>query len=413
MGLSRRRCVQSQAAGESSDMQPSIPSDTKAERIFPCQRPHHDGRQTTPPSFAPRWRRSLLVLGAGAALFACSASRSDVGRATPGPNAGADAGETDEDAGVGALGDATPLAAPGTWSSVPVAPGYVVPVLSASANGVWVTLSNFLASASPKTTDTITIKVGRLEPSGAYVNVDSWTDQRITFTLALPATLAPLSPTTAVVGGEGLFAIVGGGARQDISGPSSGVRSLFAVSPSDIWAGNRTAQLLHYTALDGSMVRHNLSDLDSVEGLWIGRGMLYLATDAGLRVVTLPLADRAEGIPSKQLVPGSFYAIAAAATDDAFASGADGAILHFDGSSWTHQASGVKGDMRGLAVAARDDAWASNGDVLLHYDGVRWSRVSAPVTGIIDGLAALPDGELWMTIDGLLHHRSPGPVGEE
>jgi hypothetical protein len=70
---------------------------------------------------------------------------------------------------------------------------------------------------------------------------------------------------------------------------------------------------------------------------------------------------------------------------DVFAAGNDGQILHYDGSTWTAQATPVTAPVWGLWVEAPDDAWAVGGNVfpgeppfVLRYDGATWTKQDIP-----------------------------------
>jgi hypothetical protein len=147
-----------------------------------------------------------------------------------------------------------------------------------------------------------------------------------------------------------------------------------------------------------------------VRGLWQSTSALYLATVMGVRSVTLPLAPGWSGVTTRAVV-GDFAAIAGSADDDAFAVGKDGVIAHFDGASWTTQASGTTSALGAVAARRKDDAWASSDTALLHYDGTNWSTVNEP--GMPKGassVALAADGTVWAASGGKLLRRSPGLV---
>jgi hypothetical protein len=99
---------------------------------------------------------------------------------------------------------------------------------------------------------------------------------------------------------------------------------------------------------------------------------------------------------------------------DVWAVGDQGALLHWDGSSWTRHASPA-GPTIGLnAVAGRSskDAWAAGEQgTLLRYDGTSWSRVQLPITDTLYGLWLDPGGELWAVGDNGVSLRLPSASG--
>jgi hypothetical protein len=80
---------------------------------------------------------------------------------------------------------------------------------------------------------------------------------------------------------------------------------------------------------------------------------------------------------------------------DVFVGGYEGAILHFDGSTWRLQDTPTTEPVWGLWAVAPDDVWAVGGDnnstnppFVLHYDGNAWSAVTLP-TLVRPGVHAL------------------------
>jgi hypothetical protein len=60
---------------------------------------------------------------------------------------------------------------------------------------------------------------------------------------------------------------------------------------------------------------------------------------------------------------------------DVYAVGDEGAILHFDGTSWSRMRSGTSENLEGIWGVAPDDIWALGSGVVLHFDGVSWTSV--------------------------------------
>ena len=58
---------------------------------------------------------------------------------------------------------------------------------------------------------------------------------------------------------------------------------------------------------------------------------------------------------------------------DVFAVGGGGTILHYDGNTWSAQASGTTGTLFGVWGSSATDVFAVGGDsTILHYDGTNW-----------------------------------------
>lgn len=73
----------------------------------------------------------------------------------------------------------------------------------------------------------------------------------------------------------------------------------------------------------------------------------------------------------------------ARASDDVWAVGDQGTVLHFDGVTWRAAQSGISDDLFGVWAAGPNDVWATGGSgnpsqdvgVILHFDGAAWSVV--------------------------------------
>jgi len=73
------------------------------------------------------------------------------------------------------------------------------------------------------------------------------------------------------------------------------------------------------------------------------------------------------------------------AANDVTMVGNQGTVLHWDGASWTQQATPTTQNLWGVWGAAPDDLWSVGGDgladgqaTLLHWDGSTWSTVALP-----------------------------------
>ena len=72
-------------------------------------------------------------------------------------------------------------------------------------------------------------------------------------------------------------------------------------------------------------------------------------------------------------------------SDDVFVVGNGGTVLHFDGTSWSRQTSGVDRDLWGVWGNSPDDVWAVGGNgredgqaTVIRFDGMTWSAVMQP-----------------------------------
>jgi hypothetical protein len=182
--------------------------------------------------------------------------------------------------------------------------------------------------------------------------------------------------------------------RQGLTGSS--VNGVWEHTPTDIYAvGNATGStntILHNDGTGWSFVNTGLSlpfGYQSVYGvsgtdLWtVGGGALNLFTVADDGEIW-----RNTGIWGAMTsgTSGALYAINGSSTTDVWSVGAAGTVLHFDGTTWTTQTSGVATALRGVYAAVPGTAVADvyavgDNGVVLHTNGASsasWLAMPAP-----------------------------------
>lgn len=121
------------------------------------------------------------------------------------------------------------------------------------------------------------------------------------------------------------------------------------------------------------------------------------------------------------------------ASDDVFAVGRGGSVLHWDGSVWTALDSGTTRDLWGVWGNSPTDLWIVGGEVtgtwplVLHYDGTAFTEVPVAAEQNVRGGVSLfkvwgIDGQVWAVGDlGLILHwdgtswveQSAGPLAND
>jgi hypothetical protein len=87
----------------------------------------------------------------------------------------------------------------------------------------------------------------------------------------------------------------------------------------------------------------------------------------------------------------TLYAVSGVSATDAWAVGAAGTALHYDGTTWKRYATPTVQSITSLSVVASDDVWAAAADYVLHWNGQTWSTVGAthlPLTPSVWGESA-------------------------
>jgi hypothetical protein len=75
------------------------------------------------------------------------------------------------------------------------------------------------------------------------------------------------------------------------------------------------------------------------------------------------------------------YAVWGTSESDAFAVGQGGTVLHYNGTTWTAQASGTSSDLHGVWSASATSVFAvGDGGAIIHFDGTNWSPMTSNTT---------------------------------
>ncbi|WP_394841944.1 hypothetical protein LZC95_33320 [Pendulispora brunnea] len=87
----------------------------------------------------------------------------------------------------------------------------------------------------------------------------------------------------------------------------------------------------------------------------------------------------------------------AAASNDVWAVGDGGTIVHFDGTQWSSAPSGTKADLRSIHGAGAKDMWAVASDgAIAHYDGNGWKIATTLEDAILGEVLALGPADVWV-----------------
>lgn len=99
-------------------------------------------------------------------------------------------------------------------------------------------------------------------------------------------------------------------------------------------------------------------------------------------------------------------AVWGSASDDVFAVGDGGTIVHYNGASWTAQSSGVTTNLNDVWGSGAGDVFAVGvGGVVLHHDGTGWSPLDSGTTAEIRRVGGTGPGDVFFTeAAGILHY---------
>jgi hypothetical protein len=222
-----------------------------------------------------------------------------------------------------------------TWSSLVTDPlqtaGYVMTGISGTSDGqVWV--------------------VGKTESNPAQGLVIGHDDAGWS---ALPA--VPLSGSTA---------------------PS--LAAIWATAADDIWVAGTTGQMFHW---DGALweagelgTTANISALwsDGPDDLWAVGGDTIAHSDGQQWTLTTGASLGELGVDL-----GAATSVWGFSSSDVWVTGTGGAVLHWDGQTWT-ESSKVAGG-KAIWGTSATDIWAG-GSSLSHYDGASWTQLNPPIS---------------------------------
>jgi hypothetical protein len=207
----------------------------------------------------------------------------------------------------------------------------------------------------------------------------------VSYSPALRGVSMPGTTTAFVVGGNYLLAR-SNGSGWTVDAPPGGtptnlmLEGVWSDGASNAWAVGQSSAIAHWDGARWTVVsdarRPAASPADNYNAAWSTGGNVWIAGDASIIRCT-PSAPPAGAVIScaADAVSGSgpFYAIWGTSATNAFAVGANGRILHFDGKSWSAMASPTTGRLGAVGGTGPNDVWAIGDTIALHYDGTKWS----------------------------------------
>ena len=151
------------------------------------------------------------------------------------------------------------------------------------------------------------------------------------------------------------------------------INDIAPLSVDNVWLVGYDGVIYHYTGEDSlKLYKPNRYTIYSVDMLDGGEG--FACGEMGTLLHYAYTEDYWEIMPSLYL--GNLYDILMLSSDDVWAVGQDGNILHYDGEDWQSVESGTTEDLRCIDGLSSDDIWAAGtGGVILHWDGTGWSKL--------------------------------------
>jgi hypothetical protein len=164
------------------------------------------------------------------------------------------------------------------------------------------------------------------------------------------------------------------------NGLDYGPTALFGLSATDVWAIANAGRIVHF---DASRTWNEVvagADASSgapgglANGIWqVGTNALWIT---GLySQIYLYDGGALVPIPNTGVPPSDgLFGVWGSASNELWAVGRNGAILHRDGTGWTRVASPTTNTLRAVSGSAADDVWVvGDAGTILHWNGVAWT----------------------------------------
>ena len=197
--------------------------------------------------------------------------------------------------------------------------------------------------------------------------------------------------------------------RDPATAPSFGILSLWADSTGALWAAGTGGSIAVLRGLgwnpigSGSTNRFRAISGDPDGYVW--------SVSDGADIVRVDPRGVPSAFPSDATV--GLYGVCSFGKANAWAVGAGGSLLHFDGVSWQSRSSGTGFDLYAIWGAAPDDIWVvGDRGTLLHFDGSAWSAPNGLMTADLTAVWAASNEEAWAVgAQGTILHRVGGSWG--
>ena len=176
------------------------------------------------------------------------------------------------------------------------------------------------------------------------------------------------------------------------------ITSLQVIAPKDIWVITRGPYGLDHFVnhWDGAtfQISHH-SSMDPFNSIWCnpaGDTVLVAANNGYVFRKSGPSWEWLTADASRR----HFYDLDGTSAHDIYAVGQGGLIVHFDGSTWTEMATGVKDTLRAIdgPVAVGDNG------VVLRRNGSSWKAENTGTTASLNAVCYLGDNDVWAVGDG-------------
>lgn len=169
--------------------------------------------------------------------------------------------------------------------------------------------------------------------------------------------------------------------------------AIYMAGPAAGWVSTGTGMLLHWDGRTwaAEFARRQVTGLAGAGGqVWgVGFADTVLARDAG------GAWHQQRGGPTDL----DLYAVVAPKSDEAWAVGLWGTILHYKGTIWQRVPTDFTESLNGVAMVSPAEGYAVGDQIIARWDGAAWTAVARPPV-VFNGVAVAGPGEGWAIGEG-------------
>lgn len=192
------------------------------------------------------------------------------------------------------------------------------------------------------------------------------------------------SASSAFAVGWNLFLARWDGSRWNVDAPPAGVlgsrllHSVWSDGPKNAWAVGTGSTILRY---DGSwnVVSSTPNPVGGTvaefNGVWGAGSDVWVAGGNGI------VRCKSATACGQEYSGTAMYGVWGSSASNVFAVGAGGAILRYNGSSWSPMQSPTSHLLVRISGSGPNDVWAIGDSVVVHYDGTQWKNVPLSADG--------------------------------
>ena len=151
------------------------------------------------------------------------------------------------------------------------------------------------------------------------------------------------------------------------------MNGVFSDGPSNAWAVGGFSTIIHWNGTKWSVVGDSVKPASSTRDLytavWGTGGTVWIAGASSI----LRCTSVSSCTPDPVTGIDSLFGIWGSSATNAWAVGAHGKIMHFDGTQWTSVATPTSNKLVRVWGSSASSVWALGDSALVHYDGTAWT----------------------------------------